>query len=357
MREITHVKLRTAGEVQPFLTNGMKFENGEKVIVEADRGLEYGIVAKGNEEVADSNPLSKTVKKVIRKVNPWDEEQIVKNKEKSKDLLKICLQKIKEHNLPMKLVDAEYSFDRSKIVFYFTSEGRVDFRGLVKDLASIFRVRIELKQIGVRDEARMVGGCGACGLQLCCASFLKDFNPVTIKMAKIQNLPLNPAKISGLCGRLMCCLGYEAGIYKELCRIMPRVGKEIKTEFGKGKVMSVNLLSGMVTVDLGEGKIKNIQIDISKELAKNKEFVKKCPQCPAEGEDTSDETPEPEENIPQVHVEAGPEGELSANSPQGEVRPDKSIQVAGTKEIVAGEPKVAGGAPAEQRSQDGKKNG
>ncbi|MBF0493953.1 MAG: stage 0 sporulation protein, partial [Candidatus Omnitrophica bacterium] len=184
-----------------------------------------------------------------------------KNKEKTKELMKLCVQKIHEHKLPMKLVDAEYSFDRSKIIFYFTSDNRVDFRDLVKDLASIFRVRIELKQIGVRDEARMVGGCGPCGRRLCCEAFLKDFNPVTIKMAKVQNLPLNPTKISGICGRLMCCLEYEHECYRDLSKGLPKVGKEYKTDKGKGKVIAVNPLKRLITVDFGEGDVRNIKIE------------------------------------------------------------------------------------------------
>jgi cell fate regulator YaaT (PSP1 superfamily) len=249
-----------AGETIVFMTHGMRFEVGDKVIVEADRGLEYGDVVTSNEPF-DHKLFDKPLKKVIRKANPWDEEQIQKNKGKTRDLMDICSRKIREQNLPMKLVDAEYSFDRSKIVFYFTSESRVDFRNLVRELASIFRVRIELRQIGVRDEARMLGGFGPCGRQLCCIAFLKDFAPVTIKMAKVQNLPLNPAKISGLCGRLMCCLGYEHECYQELFRGMPKVGKEIKTEHGKGKVVSVNPLKRTVTVDLGEGNLKDVPVD------------------------------------------------------------------------------------------------
>ena len=260
MEDIVRVQLRTAGETKVFLANGMKFEAGDKVIVEADRGLEYGDVVGPNETV-DLHALEKPVRKVIRKANPWDEEQIAKNKAKTRDLMDICNRKIREQNLPMKLVDAEYSFDRSKIIFYFTSETRVDFRGLVRELASIFRVRIELRQIGVRDEARMLGGYGPCGRQLCCISFLKDFDPVTIKMAKVQNLPLNPSKISGLCGRLMCCLGYEHECYQELSKGLPKVGKEIRTDQGKGKVVSVNPLKRVVTVDLGEGNLKDIEID------------------------------------------------------------------------------------------------
>ncbi len=265
MKEIIRVKLRADGDVRCFLTGGMKFDAGEKVIVEDDRGLEHGEVVTPAEAMMDIASVGRPLRKVIRKVNPWDEEQIAKNREKTKDLRNICEQKIKEHNLPMKLVTTEYSFDRSKIVFYFISENRVDFRHLVKALASIFRVRIELKQIGVRDEARMVGGCGPCGRQLCCAAFLKDFNPVTIKMAKAQNLPLNPSKISGLCGRLMCCLEYEYEGYRELLKGLPRPGKEIKVGQDKGKVVAVNTLKRTVTVDFGDGNLRNINFDTKEE--------------------------------------------------------------------------------------------
>ncbi len=261
MHEIIHVQLRAAGEIKCFFVNSMKFDMGDKVIVEADRGLEYGEVVSHSEKVADVNSIEKPLRKIIRKANPWDEKQIAKNEGKTRELMDLCEKKIRENKLPMKLVNAEYSFDRSKIIFYFTSESRVDFRNLVRDLASIFRVRIELKQIGVRDEARILGGHGPCGRALCCMLFLKDFNPVTIKMAKVQNLPLNPSKISGLCGRLMCCLGYEYEGYKECSRRLPREGSQIKTAYGKGKVIAVNPLKRTVTVDLGEGKIKEIKIE------------------------------------------------------------------------------------------------
>lgn len=261
MQEVVQVQLRMAGEIKYFLTGGMKFKVEDKVIVEADRGLEYGEVLSPNEKVIDAGSLEKPLRKVIRKANLWDEKQIAKNKTKTKDLMKVCEKKIQEHKLAMKLVDAEYSFDRSKVIFYFTSEARVDFRNLVKNLASIFRVRIELRQIGVRDEARMLGGHGPCGRELCCMSFLKNFDPVTIKMAKVQNLPLNPSKISGLCGRLMCCLGYEYQTYRENSKGMPKVGREVKTGQGKGRIIAVNPLKKTVTVDFGEGKIKDVGID------------------------------------------------------------------------------------------------
>jgi cell fate regulator YaaT (PSP1 superfamily) len=266
MKEVVKVKLGLGGEEDIFLANGMQFLPGEKVIIESDRGLDCGTVAKPVEQFNELTAIGKPLRKVVRKLNPWDHEQLLKNKAKSKELTDICEQKIKERNLPMKLVDAEYSFDRSKIMFYFTSDNRVDFRELVKDLASIFRVRIELKQIGVRDEARMVGGCGSCGKELCCATFLKGFAPVTIKMAKVQNLPLNPAKISGLCGRLMCCLGYEYECYRDLSKGLPKVGKEVKTEQGKGRVLAVNILKRMAVVDFGEGKIKNVKFEVGSDI-------------------------------------------------------------------------------------------
>jgi cell fate regulator YaaT (PSP1 superfamily) len=255
---VIKIQLRAIGEVSFFMVNGIKLELGDNVVVEADRGLDHGIVAGAVEKLETLDKSAQPVRKIIRKANPWDEKQIAKNKAKSKDLMNICEEKIAEHKLPMKLVDAEYSFDRSKIIFYFTSDNRVDFRELVKKLASIFRVRIELRQIGVRDEARMLGGHGPCGRELCCMTFLKHFEPVTIRMAKMQNLPLNPSKISGLCSRLMCCLGYEYDTYRKCSKGLPRIGKEIKTEFGKGKVINVSPLTRTVTVDLGEGKIKDI---------------------------------------------------------------------------------------------------
>ena len=203
MYEVIQVRLREAGKISHFSTGGLKFKVGEYVIVEQDRGLEYGQIISEVENLRDGQ-IERPLRKIIRKTNPWDHQQIEKNRKKSKDLMETCNKKINEHRLPMKLVEAEYSFDRSKIIFYFSAEGRIDFRNLVKDLANIFKARIELKQIGVRDEARLMGGYGPCGKELCCVKFLKDFEPVTIRMAKDQNLSLNPTKISGLCGRLMC---------------------------------------------------------------------------------------------------------------------------------------------------------
>jgi len=252
MYEVVQIRLREAGKITYFSPGGMHLRVGEYVIVEADRGLDYGQVLAATEALLDSD-IDEPLKKIIRKANPWDIHQIDKNKKKIREVMDACSKKIQERKLPMKLIDAEFSFDRSKIIFYFTAEGRVDFRDLVKDLANVFKARIELKQIGVRDEAKILGGLGPCGRALCCATYLKDFEPVTIKMAKEQNLPLNPTKISGLCGRLMCCLGYEHKTYKELMKGLPREGEILKTEKGSGKVISVNALKRSVTVELEDG--------------------------------------------------------------------------------------------------------
>lgn len=257
MYEVIQARLREAGKISYFSTNGMKFKAGDYVIVEADRGLDYGQVLSEAEAILDSD-VAEPLKKVIRKANPWDMHQIDKNKKKIKEVMAACSKKIQERRLQMKLIDAEFSFDRSKIMFYFTAEGRIDFRDLVKDLANEFKARIELKQIGVRDEAKMLGGFGPCGRVLCCATHLKDFEPVTIKMAKEQNLPLNPTKISGLCGRLMCCLSYEHKAYKELMKGMPRVGETLKTEKGPGKVVSVNAIKRSATVELEDGTLVEV---------------------------------------------------------------------------------------------------
>ena len=240
------------GSVFCCRAEGFNLKNGDLVIVEVERGIDYGQVVSDSlstEKVDDS------VKKILRTVSEADLKQIQDNRKKAQEASVTCTQKIQDHKLDMKLVGAEYAFDRSKILFYFTAEGRVDFRELVKDLAKIFKARIELRQIGVRDEAKMLGGFGPCGRELCCCRFLKDFEPVTIKMAKDQNLSLNPPKISGLCGRLMCCLSYEHKHYKELSRGLPREGERVETPEGKGKVISVNILKRLATVVLEDGKI------------------------------------------------------------------------------------------------------
>lgn len=259
MHEVIQVRLREAGKIEYFLTNNLKFGVGEYVIVEADRGLEYGQVISDQEMLLDAD-IREPLRKIIRKTNPWDHKQIEKNKKKAQELIETCAKKIGAHKLPMKLIEAEYSFDRSKIIFYFTSESRVDFRDLVKDLANTFRARIELKQIGVRDEAKILGGFGPCGRELCCAKFLKDFESVTIRMAKDQNLSLNPTKISGLCGRLMCCLSYEYTNYKDCLKGMPKMGQEIKMDKHKGPVVATNPLKRTFTIQTEDGKLIELPV-------------------------------------------------------------------------------------------------
>ena len=241
MEVVVQVRVRDMGFVVCCRAGELTLKNSDAVIIEVERGVDYGEVVS---DPVQTEKIDDSVKKVLRLATDADKKQILDNRKKAKEASITCNKKIDEHKLEMKLVGAEYSFDRSKILFYFTSEGRVDFRNLVKDLAKIFKARIELRQIGVRDEAKMFGGFGPCGRELCCCRFLKDFEPVTIKMAKEQNLPLNPPKISGLCGRLMCCLSYEHKHYKELSKGLPREGERLDTPEGRGKVVAVNILKG-----------------------------------------------------------------------------------------------------------------
>lgn len=247
MTEIIGVRFKSAGKVYYFSPKGEKFKNGDKVIVETSRGVECGDVVIENKEI-DDRKLVVPVKDIIRKANQNDLRILEQNKIKEQNAMKICQEKIIAHKLDMKLVDVENTFDNNKMLFYFTAENRVDFRELVKDLASVFRTRIELRQIGVRDESKMLGGLGVCGRPFCCKTFLGDFQPVSIKMAKEQGLSLNPTKISGTCGRLMCCLKYEQDTYEELMKITPKVGAYVKTPDFKGYVEEVNLISGILKV-------------------------------------------------------------------------------------------------------------
>ena len=249
MAEVIGVRFKQVGKVYYFDPAGIQVKKEDHVIVETARGVECGEVAMENRQVSDEN-IVKPLKKVIRKATEEDLAQMRKNREKQISAAKICNEKIAAHKLDMKLVDVEYTFDNNKILFYFTADGRVDFRELVKDLASVFRTRIELRQIGVRDEAKMLGGLGICGRPFCCSTFLGEFQPVSIKMAKEQSLSLNPVKISGTCGRLMCCLKYEQEAYEDLLRTTPKVGALVETVEGKGKVVEVNLLSGLLKVRL-----------------------------------------------------------------------------------------------------------
>ena len=249
MAEIISVRFKDVGKNYYFDPKGKSFNVKDKVIVETSRGVECGTVSIANREIADEE-LTSPLKPVLRLATPDDIKTVEENKEKEQSAFEICQKKIQEHGLKMKLVDVEYTFDRNKILFYFTADGRVDFRELVKDLAGIFRTRIELRQIGVRDESKKVGGLGICGRPFCCSTFLGEFQPVAIKMAKEQGLSLNPVKISGTCGRLMCCLKYEQEAYEHLLRVTPKNGAIVETSEGKGTVIDFNLLTGMLTVTL-----------------------------------------------------------------------------------------------------------
>lgn len=247
MTEIIGVRFKSVGKIYYFSPNGLNIDVGQHVIVETARGVECGEVVMGNRIVEDSE-IMPPLKSVMRIATAEDMKVVEENKKKEKDAFRICEGKIANHKLDMKLIDVECTFDNNKLLFYFSSENRVDFRELVKDLASVFRTRIELRQIGVRDEAKMLGGLGICGRAFCCKTFLGEFQPVSIKMAKEQGLSLNPTKISGTCGRLMCCLKYEQDSYEELLKVTPKVGAYVDTPSGKGYVEEVNLLTGMLKV-------------------------------------------------------------------------------------------------------------
>ncbi|MDO4439246.1 MAG: stage 0 sporulation family protein [Eubacteriales bacterium] len=248
MVNVISVRFRQAGKIYYFNPGDLKIEAGEHVIVETARGIEYGEVVFGNHQVEDENVVQ-PLKEVIRVATDEDIQHEAENNKKELEAFVICFDKIKKHELEMKLIDCEYTFDNSKILFYFTADGRIDFRELVKDLASVFRTRIELRQVGVRDETKILGGIGVCGRTLCCHSYLSDFVPVSIKMAKEQNLSLNPVKISGVCGRLMCCLKNEEEVYEELNKKLPNVGDYVTTSDNlKGEVQSVSILKQLVKV-------------------------------------------------------------------------------------------------------------
>ncbi len=265
MIKVIGVRFRTAGKIYFFSPGGLELKAGDKVIVETARGVEFGSVVTGIKEVPDDQ-ISQPLKPVIRIATQDDVRREAKNREKEKEAFKICQEKIRKHGLEMKLIDAEYTFDNNKVLFYFTADGRIDFRELVKDLASVFRTRIELRQIGVRDETKIRGGIGICGRPLCCHTYLTEFAPVSIKMAKEQNLSLNPTKISGVCGRLMCCLTNEEETYEELNSHLPSIGDYVTTpEKLKGEVQSVNVLRQtvkvIVSLDNDEKEVRDYKVD------------------------------------------------------------------------------------------------
>lgn len=245
MVKVASVRFKCAGKVYFFDPDQFDVNIGTNVIVETARGMEFGTVTAEVREVSEDEIIT-PLKKILRIADNKDFEQHIENTQKKERALQLCQEKVDKHQLIMKLIDVEYTFDNSKIIFYFTADGRVDFRELVKDLAGVFKMRIELRQIGVRDEAKMVGGIGSCGKGLCCNTWLADFEPVSIKMAKVQNLSLNPTKISGVCGRLMCCLKYENDVYMELKKGMPDAGERIKTKDGKAVVIESNILENKI---------------------------------------------------------------------------------------------------------------
>ncbi|MFA1740569.1 PSP1 domain-containing protein [Lysinibacillus fusiformis] len=271
MYNVVGVRFKKAGKIYYFDPASFLLEDSQYVIVETARGVEYGKVVVPQKVVGD-NDVVLPLKQVLRPADDRDRIQVEENAAESKRAFELASTKIIEHNLEMKLVDVEYTFDRNKIIFYFTAEGRVDFRDLVKDLASVFRTRIELRQIGVRDEAKLLGGIGPCGRMLCCSTFLGDFEPVSIKMAKDQNLSLNPSKISGLCGRLMCCLKYENDEYEEAKESMPDLGEVAMTPDGRGKVVGLNVLERLIQVYLQEQE-RTVEYTLEELLACEKNLI------------------------------------------------------------------------------------
>ncbi len=275
MIDVVGIRFRNTGKIYYFNPKNLDLKKGDHVIVETAVGVEYGEVALEKKQVTDDQ-VKKPVKDIMRKANEKDDQKYAQNQEKEKKAFETCKEKIKKHGLEMKLIKVEYTFDGKKIMFYFTADGRVDFRELVKDLASVFRTRIELRQVGVRDEAKLIGGIGMCGRELCCSTFLPSFAPVTIKMAKEQNLSLNPTKISGICGRLMCCLKNEQESYEYLNSNLPDVGEKVKTFDGfEGEVASVNIIKQEVKIVVEEDEereIKTYNVSELKFKPKKKKF-------------------------------------------------------------------------------------
>ena len=280
MTKVIGVRFRTAGKIYFFSPGEFEIKQGDHVIVETARGIEYGRVVSAPKEV-DDDSVVQPLKSVIRIATEQDEKTVEKNRQKEKEAFKICQEKIRKHGLDMKLIEAEYTFDNNKVLFYFTADGRIDFRELVKDLAAVFRTRIELRQIGVRDETKIKGGIGICGRSLCCNTFLSEFVPVSIKMAKEQNLSLNPTKISGVCGRLMCCLKNEQETYEYLNSKLPNIGEKLKTKDGVfGEVQRVDVLRQKVKLivedENGDKEIQEYKID---DLVMRKKKPQGCQGC------------------------------------------------------------------------------
>ncbi len=293
MTEIVSVRFKETGKVYYFAPGPLQLKVGDTVIVETSRGMEYGFVMAGNRFIPTSEVIP-PLRTLIRAATPADTERYESNKKLEEQAFEVCQEKIRQHGLEMKLIDAEYTFDNSKLLFYFSADVRVDFRELVKDLAAVFRTRIELRQIGIRDEAKMLGGLGVCGRPFCCATFLSDFVQVSIKMAKEQNLSLNSSKISGTCGRLMCCLRYEHETYEEEIRRTPPVDCTVKTPEGIGTVTEISLLTGYIKVRLNQGEeIKvfhrdQVSRDLNKDLPRDTHREKKDDPSPQESQPPKD---------------------------------------------------------------------
>ena len=296
MTKVIGIRFRKAGKVYYFSPGENEIKTGDHVIVETARGVEYGYVVLGTHEVDDKKVIQ-PLKPVIRMATLADEETERRNKEKEKEAFKVCVEKIKKHNLSMKLIDTEYTFDNNKVLFYFTADGRIDFRELVKDLASVFKTRIELRQIGVRDETKIVGGIGICGRPLCCASYLSEFIPVSIKMAKEQNLFLNPSKISGICGRLLCCLSYEQENYDIFHSSCPRLGKRYQTNKGPMKVLRANMFRNSVALLTDTNEELELTLDEWQALDPRR------PDAPPRPEGKPDAKPENKPSSPRPHDE------------------------------------------------------
>ena len=303
MTEIIGVRFKDGGKLYYFNPNGVQVQAGQHVIIETSKGIEFGECALANTMI-DEMELIAALRPMLRVATEEDYAQVKANQEKEKKAFQICQDKIAEHKLEMKLVEVKYSFDGSKILFFFTADGRVDFRHLVKDLASIFCTRIELRQIGVRDEAKIMGGLGICGRPFCCSQFLSDFQPVSIKMAKTQNISLNPTKISGVCGRLMCCLKYEQDNYEAVLKRLPKIGKDLVTPDGVGVLTEINAIREMVkvrirtaedTFDLREYPIDDVRKPGPGDAAAVREAPKPKPQRPKKGAEPEPETPAEEE--------------------------------------------------------------
>lgn len=334
MAEIIGVRFKNGGKQYYFDPCGIKVEPGEGVIIETSRGIEYGECVKENTVIPDEE-LVAPLRPVLRVATEEDKAVVVKNREREERAFRICQQKIAEHGLDMKLVEVEYSFEGNKILFFFTSEGRVDFRGLVKDLAAIFHTRIELRQIGVRDEAKILGGLGVCGKPFCCATFLDEFQPVSIKMAKTQNLSLNPTKISGTCGRLMCCLKYEQDAYEDALKRCPKMDSFVETPDGVGNVTSVNLLREKVKVHLED----------SSDAPKCYHACEICVVRSGKGKKPEDYVPPPPEELAKRRMKP-------ANREEKEPIQQPYLRAKQDRPLSSDQPETAKTAPAPEREKN-----